>query len=92
MSYRLVIFEPQVDRWLGSHRWMTANKIESIVLNRHGEIHHNSDGTYVLITGVVNSGKPVKLFIKVRESPDNRIIYVTVIKIHAGHLAKIEDF
>ena len=92
MSYRLVTFESQVDRWLGRHRWVKANKIKSIVLHKHGEIHHNPDGTYILITGVVNKGKPVKLFIKVRENSEPRIIYVDVIKIHAGHIAKILDF
>ncbi len=92
MTYYLVCFEPQVDRWLGRHRWVRANKIKSIVLQKSGEIHHNPDGTYVIITGVINNGKPVNLFIKVRETPESRVLFVTVIKIHAGHLSRIEDF
>jgi len=92
VSYLLVSFEPQVDRWLGRHRWVRSNKIKSIVLQKSGEIHTQPDGTYVITTGVINKGKPVNLFIKVRETPENSITIITVIKIHAGHLSRIEDF
>ncbi len=92
MSPKIICFRPQVDRWLSRHRWVNANKIIGIVRGKEGNIHYNVDGSYVLSTGVINNGKPVMLFIKVREIPEKHLIFVQVIKIHAGHLSKIEDF
>jgi len=93
MPTTLIRFSQVADSWFIGHRWVHPSKIKSIVLHKSGELFHQKDGCKVLITGITNNGKPVKIYIKFRETHEPYLIDVLIIKIHAGHITrKIDDF
>lgn len=93
MPPKLIRFSALADSWFTGHRWVRPSKIKSIVLHKSGEIYHQKDGCQVLITGITNKRKLVKIYIKFRETEEANLIDVLVIKIHAGRITKkIEDF
>ena len=93
MPPKLIRFSSLADSWFTGHRWVKPSKIKSIVYHKSGEIYHQKDGCQVLLTGINNKGKPVKIYITFRETEEAYLIDILVIKIHAGHITKkIEDF
>jgi hypothetical protein len=72
--------------WLNRHKFVSEEKILTIVRHKSGRMTENEDGTITIETKIIHQGNPLSLFIKILERA--RVAYdeVLIIKIHLGYL------
>jgi len=80
------------NRWFGRHRYVSEEKVVTLVLHKTGRIIDNPDGTFTLITNIVHNRKPLTLYIRAIENVHQNYVEIFVIKIHSGYLSDPSKF
>jgi hypothetical protein len=78
------------NRWFTRHRYVSEEKIVTLVLHKSGQVIDNPDGTFTLIANMIHNGRSLALYIKAIENPSPNYIEMRVIKIHSGFLRDLK--
>jgi len=92
VSVKLVVMSEAANRWFSRHRYVSEEKIVTLVIHKSGQVIDNPDGSFTLLTHIIHNRKPLALYIKAKENTLQNYVEIYVIKIHSGFLKDPKTF